>query len=66
MQVNLGDKGGAMSMALYDIVGKALGVPAWKLMGSKHWDRVPVGWWVAAAGAARIRRYGRGRGQARV
>ena len=45
MQVNLGDKGGAMIMALYDIVGKALGVPAWKLMGSKHWDRVPVGWW---------------------
>lgn len=45
MQVNLGDKGGAMIMALYDIVGKALGVPAWKLMGSKHWARVPVGWW---------------------
>ena len=45
MTVNLGEKGGAVIMARYDIVGKALGVPAWKLMGSKHWDKVPVGWW---------------------
>ena len=45
LAANLGASGGAMGMALYDIVGKALGVPAWKLMGSKHWDRVPVGWW---------------------
>ena len=45
LTVNLGDKGGAVIMALYDIVGKALGVPAWKLMGSKHWDKVPVGYW---------------------
>ena len=25
--------------------GKALGVPAHRLMGSRHWDKVPVGWW---------------------
>ena len=34
-----------MGMALFDIVGKALGIPANKLMGAKHWDAVPVGWW---------------------
>lgn len=37
--------GGAFGMAVYDIAGKALGLPAHKLMGTKHWDRVPVGWW---------------------
>ena len=52
MQVNLGDKGGAMIMALYDIVGKALGVPAWKLMGSKHLGPSASGLVVAAVGAA--------------
>ena len=30
LAANLGASGGAMGMALYDIVGKALGVPAWK------------------------------------
>ena len=43
--VNLTCHGGAMGMALFDIVGKALGLPANKLMGSRHWDAVPVGWW---------------------
>ncbi len=36
---------GAMAMALFDIAGKALGVPAHRLMGSQHWDKVPVGFW---------------------
>ena len=45
LSLNLTTMGGAMAMALFDIVGKALGVPAHRLMGSKHWDRVPVGCW---------------------
>ena len=45
LKVNLTTQGGAMAMALFDLVGKALGVPAYKLMGTKHWDKVPVGYW---------------------
>ena len=45
LKLNWGSVGGAMGMACYDIVGKALGVPAYKLMGTKHWDKVPVGYW---------------------
>jgi len=45
MQLTWSTLGGAFGMAVYDIVGKALGLPAHKLMGTKHWDRVPVGWW---------------------
>ena len=45
MTLKLTTMGGAMGMAAIDIVGKALGVPAHKLMGSKHWDKVPVGYW---------------------
>ncbi len=45
LKVNLTVMGGAMCMALFDIAGKTLGVPAHRLMGSKHWDRVPVGYW---------------------
>ena len=37
--------GGAFGMAVYDIVGKALELPAHRLMGTRHWDKVPVGWW---------------------
>ena len=45
LSLNLTNMGGAMAMAMFDIVGKALKVPAHKLMGSKHWDKVPVGYW---------------------
>ena len=45
LSLNLTTMGGAMAMACFDIVGKALGVPAYRLMGTKHWDKVPVGWW---------------------
>jgi L-alanine-DL-glutamate epimerase-like enolase superfamily enzyme len=31
--------------AMYDIVGKALNVPAYRLMGGKYRDKVPVGYW---------------------
>ncbi|MEW6754833.1 MAG: mandelate racemase/muconate lactonizing enzyme family protein [Candidatus Latescibacterota bacterium] len=36
---------GAFAMAMYDIVGKALRVPAHRLMGTRHHSRVPVGYW---------------------
>ena len=45
LNMNLTTMGGPMAMAMFDIVGKSLGVPAHRLMGSKHWDRVPVGFW---------------------
>src|SRR5262245_10329274 len=37
LRLNLTTMGGAMAMAMFDLVGKALGVPAYKLMGTKHW-----------------------------
>ena len=37
--------GGAFGAAIFDIVGKAFGVPAHKLMGPQHWEKVPVGYW---------------------
>ena len=42
---NLAEMGAPMAAALYDIVGKALAVPACRLMGAKYRDRVPVGYW---------------------
>ena len=44
LNLNLTTMGGAVAMACFDIVGKAFGVPAHRLMGSKHWEQVPVGW----------------------
>ena len=37
--------GGGFGSAVYDIVGKALGLPAHKLMGAQYWKEVPVGYW---------------------
>lgn len=34
----------AIDLALYDIMGKSLGVPAYKLLGGKVRDRIPVAW----------------------
>lgn len=32
----------AIDMALWDVKGKALGVPVYELLGGKLWDRIPV------------------------
>jgi len=39
------DLNSALGMALYDVMGKHLEVPAYKLMGQKVRDSVPVGAW---------------------
>jgi L-alanine-DL-glutamate epimerase-like enolase superfamily enzyme len=31
--------------AIFDIIGQALGVPVYRLLGGKHRDRVPVAYW---------------------
>jgi len=38
----------AIEQACWDILGKSLGVPVWKLFGGKHWDKLRVyanGWY---------------------
>jgi L-alanine-DL-glutamate epimerase-like enolase superfamily enzyme len=35
---------GALDMAMWDLLGKSLGVPVWRLLGGKLRDRVPVLW----------------------
>lgn len=37
--------GAGLQMALYDVVGKALGVPCYRLLGTKQHDWVPISWW---------------------
>lgn len=37
--------GGGVQMALFDVVGKALETPAYKLLGSKVRDWCPISWW---------------------
>src|SRR5215207_8195732 len=37
--------GAGVQMALFDLVGKALGVPIYKLLGSKVRDWCPISWW---------------------
>lgn len=39
------DLGAGLQMALFDAVGKALDVPARRLMGTPVRDRVPLSWW---------------------
>jgi L-alanine-DL-glutamate epimerase-like enolase superfamily enzyme len=35
-----------LDMACYDLLGKHLGLPAWKVMGQQFRDWVPMGWWM--------------------
>ena len=35
-----------LDMACYDLMGKQLGLPAWKLMGQQMRQWVPMGWWM--------------------
>ncbi len=35
-----------LDMACYDLMGKHLGVPAWKVMGQQVRDWVSMGWWM--------------------
>lgn len=37
--------GAGLQMALFDVVGKALGVPVYELLGAKVRDWVPISWW---------------------
>lgn len=37
--------GAGLQMALFDVVGKALGVPAYQLLGRKVRDWCPLSWW---------------------
>ena len=37
-----------LNMAMYDLMGKYLDVPAWKLIGDKVRDRIPVAAWTAS------------------
>lgn len=37
--------GAGLQMALYDVVGQALGVPCYQLLGNKVRDWCPISWW---------------------
>ena len=37
--------GAGLQMALFDICGRAEGVPAYRLMGTKMRDHCPLSWW---------------------
>ncbi|MBI4553066.1 MAG: enolase [Candidatus Latescibacteria bacterium] len=37
--------GAGLQMALFDVVGKALGAPCYRLMGPKVRDWAPISWW---------------------
>ena len=37
--------GAGLQMAIYDVAGKALGLPCYRLLGMKVRDRCPVSWW---------------------
>lgn len=40
-----------LGTAMYDLMGKAAGVPVYKLFGQKHRSWVPVGSWTVSTGA---------------
>ncbi|MBC8232381.1 hypothetical protein H8E77_22770 [bacterium] len=46
MEMNLQATGAPFQHALYDIVGKARNIPAYKLMGDCYRGEVPVGYWL--------------------
>jgi L-alanine-DL-glutamate epimerase-like enolase superfamily enzyme len=37
--------GAGLQMALYDVIGQALGVPCYQLLGNKVRDWAPISWW---------------------
>ncbi len=37
--------GAGLQMAIYDLVGKALGIPCYRLLGTKVRDWCPISWW---------------------
>src|SRR5688500_963608 len=37
--------GAGLQMALFDLAGKAAGVPVYRLLGQKHRDWCPISWW---------------------
>ena len=39
-------------MALFDALGKALGVPCWQLLGPQLRDMTPLSWWTQSASGA--------------
>jgi len=41
-----------LDMACYDLMGKHLGVPAWKLMGQQSRQWVNMGWWMPCMATA--------------
>jgi L-alanine-DL-glutamate epimerase-like enolase superfamily enzyme len=45
LAINLAELDAPFHAALYDLVGKALNVPAYRLMGGKCRDAVPVSYW---------------------
>ena len=59
----------AFDVACWDLMGQALGVPVWKLLGGKFRERVPAyanGWYQAEREPATIARLARERGRARL
>ena len=46
-----------LDMACYDLMGKHLRLPAWKLMGQQARQWVAMGWWMPSMSPERIRRW---------
>lgn len=45
LMMNDDSLGAGLQMALFDVVGKILGVPVYELLGTKVRDWVPISWW---------------------